>query len=632
MPERLTSRWLLRGPRGVPFFGGIVLGLILVAAVASSAAAADDEWEIDGGGWGHGIGLSQYGAFGMALDGFSSPEILAHYYSGSQIRKVEDLLGSSHWINGDEALWVGLRSQQNLTRLDITALGGNVSVCQPGNGTDDCSTAAAVIKPGAAWRFEKVSGGCRLRQASTSTVLPTGDCSADVTWTDNTDLNNLAGTTRVSVGGRSYSHGTLRLRPNTRNTGFHASLSISLENYIRGIAEMPSSWHTTALGVQATIARSYGVAQATSRSSSGEISSARRTSCWCHLWATSSDQNYSGWQKEAEGSDARYGKRWVSASKATKGNVLVHPSDTGTIIRTFYSSSSGGATENNEDVWGGTPLPYLRSRPDPWSLPPFVNNPFATWTKTVSDAAVHTALGWDSVTDAVLIAGPPGTVVRFTGTDNGTRVTAEKSGNWFRAVFSVRSPYVSAIRQLLATWDGRFRDDDGSVHEPNIESIAALGVTKGCNPPDNNRFCPDASVTRGQMAAFLVRALGLPGGGDDRFRDDDGSVFERDIERLAAAGITKGCNPPTNDRFCPNDTVTRGQMAAFLVRAFGYRDTGGGNHFRDDDGSTFETDIDRLATAGITKGCNPPTNDRFCPTEPVSRAQMASFLARALGS
>ena len=53
----------------------------------------------------------------------------------------------------------------------------------------------------------------------------------------------------------------------------------------------------------------------------------------------------------------------------------------------------------------------------------------------------------------------------------------------------------------------------------------------------------------------------------DTFSDDDGSVFEADIEWLAAAGITRGCNPPANDRFCPNDAVTRGQMAAFLHRA-----------------------------------------------------------------
>jgi hypothetical protein len=72
-------------------------------------------------------------------------------------------------------------------------------------------------------------------------------------------------------------------------------------------------------------------------------------------------------------------------------------------------------------------------------------------------------------------------------------------------------------------------------------------------------------------------------------------------------------------------------MAAFLVRALGYTDDGGGNLFTDDDGSVFEGDIDRLGTAGVTRGCNPPTNDRYCPDSAVTRGQMAAFLHRALG-
>ena len=80
----------------------------------------------------------------------------------------------------------------------------------------------------------------------------------------------------------------------------------------------------------------------------------------------------------------------------------------------------------------------------------------------------------------------------------------------------------------------------------------------------------------------------------------------------------------------PNDAVTRGQMAAFLVRAFGYSAGSGADLFIDDDGSTFENDIDRLGKAGITNGCNPPTNDRYCPDDPVLRDQMGSFLSRAL--
>ena len=133
------------------------------------------------------------------------------------------------------------------------------------------------------------------------------------------------------------------------------------------------------------------------------------------------------------------------------------------------------------------------------------------------------------------------------------------------------------------------------------------------------------------MAAFLVRALGLTDdGGGDLFTDDDGSVFEGGIDKLGAAGITKGCNPPVNDRFCPERRVTRGEMAAFLVRALELADDGGGDLFTDDDGHLFESSIDRLGAAGITAGCNPPANDRFCPDDYVTRGQMAAFLRRGL--
>lgn len=181
---------------------------------------------------------------------------------------------------------------------------------------------------------------------------------------------------------------------------------------------------------------------------------------------------------------------------------------------------------------------------------------------------------------------------------------------------------------------GTFTDDNGNVHEGHIEAIAAEGITRGCNPPFNDKYCPASPVTRGQMAAFLVRTLGLTDdGGTDWFGDDDSSIFESDINKLAMAGITRGCNPAEgNTKFCPNDFVTRGQMAAFLVRAYGYTDSGDGDYFSDDDGLVFEGDIDRLATAGVTKGCNPSEgNTRFCPFSFVRRDEMATFLGRAEG-
>jgi hypothetical protein len=174
-------------------------------------------------------------------------------------------------------------------------------------------------------------------------------------------------------------------------------------------------------------------------------------------------------------------------------------------------------------------------------------------------------------------------------------------------------------------------DTGGNVFVEDIIWLAEEGITKGCNPPTNDQFCPSDTVTRGQMAAFLVRFLSLTDIDPTiSFNDTAGNIFEQDILKLATAGITRGCNVDGTS-FCPLDGVTRGQMAAFLVRAFSLTDDGGGDLFTDDDTSIFEGDIDRLATAGITRGCNPPTNDRFCPTSTVTRGQMAAFLHRAEG-
>ena len=177
---------------------------------------------------------------------------------------------------------------------------------------------------------------------------------------------------------------------------------------------------------------------------------------------------------------------------------------------------------------------------------------------------------------------------------------------------------------------GTFTDDNGNTHEGAIEAIAAENITRGCNPPANTLYCPEEGVTRGQMAAFLVRAFDLTDNTHPGFDDVPSShTFHNDIAKLATADITRGCNPPDNDRYCPDELVSRDQMAAFLVRALSLT---ANTHPGFDDvpsSHTFHNDIGKLATADITRGCNPPVNDRYCPDDVVQRDQMASFLARA---
>ena len=181
----------------------------------------------------------------------------------------------------------------------------------------------------------------------------------------------------------------------------------------------------------------------------------------------------------------------------------------------------------------------------------------------------------------------------------------------------------------------RFTDDDGNEHEANIEAIASAGITTGCNPPINDRYCPQDSVNRAQMAAFLIRALGEEGNltpYQGYFPDVAADAWYRPyVERLFELDITTGF--PQDNTYRPAAVVNRAQMAVFLIRAFGYDgDVGGVAGLFDDvaPGAWYAGEAELLYELGITTGCSTDPL-RYCPVDPVKRDQMASFLARALG-
>jgi uncharacterized protein YkwD len=171
-------------------------------------------------------------------------------------------------------------------------------------------------------------------------------------------------------------------------------------------------------------------------------------------------------------------------------------------------------------------------------------------------------------------------------------------------------------------FDPPFSDDEGSVHELSIAAIAEAGITSGCDDTGEH-FCPGESVSRAQMATFLMRAFDLPATDIDYFDDDNGSVHEAAINAMAAAGITSGCG---ERQYCGGDEIKRAHMATFLMRA-AHMEPSHVDQFGDDDGSPHEGAINALAGAGISGGC---AEGEFCPGDPVSRGQMATFLARAL--
>ena len=164
-----------------------------------------------------------------------------------------------------------------------------------------------------------------------------------------------------------------------------------------------------------------------------------------------------------------------------------------------------------------------------------------------------------------------------------------------------------------------FTDIETSMFKGDIQWLYGEGVTGGCT---TTKYCPDAIVTREQMASFLDRMFSLPPTTSDFFTDDESSIHEGNINKLAAAGITGGCAAST---FCPRASVTRDQMASFIARAANLTVGTGRNYFYDDNTNQHEGNIDRSAAAGITGGC---AQWRYCPSATVTRGQMAAFLHR----
>lgn len=200
-------------------------------------------------------------------------------------------------------------------------------------------------------------------------------------------------------------------------------------------------------------------------------------------------------------------------------------------------------------------------------------------------------------------------------------------------------PYDRGITDACpGSYPRTFTDTAGSVHEPAIRCLAAAGITKGTSDPD--RYAPREDVTRAQLASFLARSYEETTGealppGRDRFTDVGGGTHGRNINALAAADVIKGVGDGT--RYAPNQTVNRAQMAALLARFLDLLDDGevdgsfppvtDRDVFGDDDGSTHEASIDRLAVQGVVQG---RADGTYGPLRGVTRDQLATFLARSL--
>jgi len=382
-----------RSPRSLLRLGVATLAATLALALLSPAvpAEADSVFTFEGGGYGHSVGMSQYGAYGMARDGYSWQEIVTHYFTDTAVAAADPLFAEA-------PLWVGIAQEQARVDFLVRAIGADAAAVTITRG-DKTLTA----QPGETITIEQLgSDNCRV---TTPSGRLTGGCSMVLEWdgweASPTSALVLRGCTLPdwnAPGGTvfkpcTYARGTMHIRPDNNTQTVDIALEIDIEDYVLGISESPYGWGSSggmaALEAQAVAARSYAIHRSVDRGDP-----ATRPWCWCQIYDTPVDQNYVGWG---------HGTRiWIDAVRNTEDMILTHPSETHQgvplPIEAFYSSSTFGWTENSEHGFTAY-VPYLRNVDDHWSQDPAVGNHSARWTRQFTGASLAARLpGMSTVT------------------------------------------------------------------------------------------------------------------------------------------------------------------------------------------------------------------------------------------
>jgi SpoIID/LytB domain protein len=323
--------------------------LTSVALVLSIAPAQADvvpnRFIITGSGFGHGVGMSQIGAEGLALEGKSATDILNYYFPGTQVTTAP--------ITQDIRVNIAhLSTYQAITGNGLQLFKG------------DLTQIPVPIPQGATLKFAVV--GKVISPTITVKGMPTQILSPNSLFTIKWDGF-------IKVAGTSLKYGFVSLRAVAGKMEVTTTLKLDTE-YIYGVSEMSSAWPTAAISAQAIASRTYGLARV------GTI----RKECDCNVYNTIYDQNFVGYTKESE---LRIGSLWKAAVDTTAGMSVTY---NGAPINVYFFSSSGGITQRSEDVWG-TAFPYLTNVADPYSLDIVLNPSYSHWQRVLNQSDLKAA-------------------------------------------------------------------------------------------------------------------------------------------------------------------------------------------------------------------------------------------------
>ena len=374
----------------------ISLALYGISGGTTAVSAQQSTFTFAGAGWGHAVGMSQWGARGMAANGSAFNDILGWYYRGAAVTPATA-------INND--LRVLVAEKQNSFTL-----------------TTGGSTAFEGIgwAPGAATITATRSG---------NNILWSGGLTAVTGPSVDIQLWSAGGPLKLSTPGYSYRYGMLRISADAAG-GLRAVVwGLPMQQYLYGLGEMSASWPMEALKAQATAGRTFAQKRIAVRGIAD-----------FDLYGSVLHQSYTGTKYEVA--------NWQNAVNATSNQVLTYNAQ---LIDAVYSASSGGHTENSEYVWVSQ-VPYLRGVPDPFDTAG--GNPNAAWTRAFSGTELGSWFGLGTVT-SVQILGPLGVsgrvdraTIRLTGTGGPSGTSRDLSGTAFRSTVNSK---VASNRQLMST-------------------------------------------------------------------------------------------------------------------------------------------------------------------------------------
>ena len=620
---------------------GLLVAAAVVAGVLSAPAAAHphgpglDDFTFIGGGFGHGSGMSQYGARGRAEAGHTYTEILAFYYDGAELTADPSL------VPDDIDVRIAVH---NTTVFRPTGL---LTVAMDGRFLDTTVNTLTVRRGNGGWHINSSNiDWCR------------GFCSGTVLTVSFTD-GEVVRVSNTTNGAEEYAHGQFQLTPaasGIANCG-RASANqyclvvgeLTMQQYLYGLDEVPHSWPAEALKAQAVAARSYAVAIMEDRAN---------WSSPFDLYASTRDQEYRAWEFEkGPGHSA-----WTDQVDATDDTVLTYQAtneDEPEVIVAFYSSANGGHTAANEEPRRDQ-VPYLIAKPDPYDAVPDSagdpQNPFHSWERTYTAAQIRQWLAEYPFADLdvgeiveIYISGPgpsgriDDALVVLVGSERTLEVRNEDGAPYgYRFYYALvlgcrNTPGCEPLLSTKLVLQGAHTDDGYTIHTlpftdvasnapyaPAVSWMLNTEITLGTTP---TTFSPERSLTRAQFATFLWRFAGEPPSVDGSLTFDDvepDSYYSQAVGWMVDQNITLGCD---DDLFCPNAPLNFSHLSAFLWRFAGHTYSNHPVPFTDIGINDFYLESARWLVEHrlwVDRDFQPP-GDRevFNPNDDVTRARMA---------